>query len=163
VENFEEIYELLRALAQKYMGSRASAATLQPTALVHEAWLKLSQSGRTFESKGHFAAVAAKALRQVLIDAARARSAAKRGSNADRVTLSGLEVSGAAPVELIAIDRALHKLTTLDERQARLVELRVFAGLTNPDVAEALGMSLSTVEREWRKARAWLVKELELS
>ena len=158
------VYDHLRALAASHIG-RGRDRTLQPTALVHELFLKLAP-GATFQSRGHFMAVAATAMRQILIDHARKSSAQKRGGDRARVSLSDIrpgDVAGAAPddgVDLVALHDALERLAKLDERGARLVELRVFGGLSQQEAAEVLGVSLRTVEREWRRLRAWLAREL---
>ncbi|MBL8957559.1 MAG: sigma-70 family RNA polymerase sigma factor [Myxococcaceae bacterium] len=153
------VYEQLRALAGRYFLS-ASGAPVAPTSIVHEAFLKLSGK-EGFADEEHFAAVAATAMRQVLIDRVRRDQAAKRGGGWERVTLS-FAVDGAAgeQLDLEALDGALTQLQALDERQARIVELRFFGGLTVPQVARVLQLSTSSVEKEWRRARAWLGAQL---
>ena len=154
-----KVYGELRALAASYFRGR-DGGTLQPTALVHEAFLRLLK-GTEIKDRGHFFAVAATAMRQILTDRARRRRALKRGgAERERVTLSGLAVFE-SPIDLLALDDLLTRLTALDERQARLVELRFFAGMTEDEAAESLGVSLRTVQKEWREAKAWLLAELE--
>ena len=155
---FSRVYDELHRLARLVRGGRASD-TLGATALVHEAYLKLLPSaGNEWEGRRHFLRVAARAMRQVLVGAARERLAAKRGGGEEfSVTLD--EAAHAAPMraeELLALDEALVELGTLDERQARVVELRWFAGLTAEETADVLGISEPTVHRDWRAARAWL-------
>ena len=153
------VYAELRALAASYFRGRGSH-TLQPTALVHEAFLRLHQHAGQVTDRAHFFAIAATAMRQVLIDHARRRRALKRGgAERERVTLSNL-AAFESPVDLVALDDLLTKLAALDGRQARLVELRFFAGMTEEETAEVLGVSLRTVQKEWRKAKAWLLAEL---
>jgi len=158
-QHFPATYAQLRAVAARYL-SGSGALTLQPTALVHEAWLRLANSeadGTAWRDRAHFCAVAARAMRQALVDHHRRRTADKRGGGWERVTLSGL--LGPEPdqgVELLALEGALEQLQTLDARQARIVELRYFGGLSVAEVAGHLEVSVSTVEKEWRAARAWL-------
>jgi RNA polymerase sigma factor (TIGR02999 family) len=160
---FEGVYAELRAVAGALLRGREGGQTLQPTALVHEAWLKLgSASELTVHDRAHFMAVAATAMRQILVDHARARSAAKRGGGARRVPLEALDTPdrATAPEEVLAMDECLQRLEALEPRQARVVEMRVFAGMTVPEAADALGVSTRTVELDWRMARAWLGREL---
>jgi RNA polymerase sigma factor (TIGR02999 family) len=156
------VYSQLRALAGSYYRGQAADHTLQPTALVHEAYLKLVHvPERRWQDRVHFCAVAATAMRQILHDRARRRRAAKRGGDARREPLEQLESpSKSAPVDMVALDEALERLQELDARQARLVELRFFGGLTNSEVAQILQVSSRTVEKEWRRVRAWLSREL---
>lgn len=150
------VYEQLRALAGKYFREGQVAANVAPTSIVHEAFLKLREGQPRWVDREHFCAIAATAMRQVLVDRARRRDAAKRGGGWERVTLS-LAVDGVDQgIDLRALDDALTRLAALDERQARIVELRFFGGLTVPEVATHLQLSASTVEKEWRRARAWL-------
>lgn len=158
MSDFEQIYPVLRRLAERALKNHHG--TLQPTALVHEAWLKLSNSSQSFVDRTHFLAVAATAIRQILVDHVRARQAARRGGDLERVTLDGLQARHTPPWELLAVDQVLASLHEQDPRQARIVELRVFGGLENTEIAEALDVSLSTVEREWRRARAWVASRL---
>jgi RNA polymerase sigma factor (TIGR02999 family) len=156
------VYERLRALAISYFRNQRSGGTLQPTALVHEAFLRLVQKdAASFKDRAHFFAVAATAMKQILIDRSRRRKAAKRGGDQERVTLD--EVGGpgvASQADLYDVADLLQRLGELDARQARIVELRVFGGLTVDEVAELLGLSARTVQNDWRAARAWLVREL---
>ena len=160
------VYDELRALAgSMFRGQRHH--TLQPTALVHEAYAKMVRSGGDSSSqaqwtgRAHFFAVAAKAMRQVLSNHARDRRAAKRGGEWQRVTLSEHVTPNASrDFDLLALDEALEALGALDERQGRIVELRFFADMTVDEIAHVLGVSASTVEREWRMARAWLSARL---
>ncbi len=156
------IYGEMRALAGGFFRDQGPAHTLQPTALVHEAFLKLvGPSEVEWQSRAHFFAVAAKAMRQILTDHARRKRAQKRGGEQDRITLSGLATPVAdAAFDVVVFDEALDTLAQLDERQGRIVELRFLGGLTVEEVAVVLELSVSTVEREWRMARAWLRREL---
>lgn len=151
----------LRAVAAGYLGPRGASHTLQPTALVNEAFLKLfgSHALERINDRAHFFALAARVMRQILVDHARARRAASRGSSESTlVDTSGLGLAGTDDV--LDVDAALSELVRLDERQARLVELRFFGGLEVEEVAAVMGVSLSTVEREWRAARAWLGRRM---
>ncbi len=152
------VYDQLRALAQSYLRQQSSGHTLQATALVHEAYIRLL-GGRqiAWESRAHFFDVAARAMRQVLCNHARDLRRVKRGSGRARITLSEADTpSGASQVDLVDLDDALTELAELDERQSRIVELRFFSGMTVEEVVQVLGVSTTTVEREWRAARAWL-------
>jgi RNA polymerase sigma factor (TIGR02999 family) len=160
---FGRVYDELRRLAERVRRGQSSD-TLNATALVHEAWLKLAPaSASDWAGRRHFLNVAARAMRQVLVDAARERLAAKRGGGG-AVTLDDAAGAGvAAPMRdeaMLALDEALARLAELDERQARVVELRWFAGFTAEETAEALGISTPTVHRDWRAARAWLTVQL---
>jgi RNA polymerase sigma-70 factor (ECF subfamily) len=155
------VYDELRARARRYL--RASAGdTLQPTALVHEAYLRLvGNAPDRWQGRTHFFAVAAIAMRQIVIDHARHHGRAKRGGAQQRVTLAEVVDPSSGPdVGLIALEQALERLAALDERQARVVELRAFAGLTAEETAEVLGLSRRTVQSDWSFARAWLRVEL---
>lgn len=154
------VYDELRRHAAGLFRRERPDHTLQPTAVVHEAWLRLSPAG-PWTSRAQFFAVAGRLMREVLIDHARARAAAKRGGGNLRVTYHDeLETPGAGDgpkgTDVLALDVALEKLEALDERQARVVELRYFAGLSIEETAEALAVSPATVKREWQMARAWL-------
>jgi len=159
------VHAELRQLAGARMLAERSDHTLQPTALVHEAWLRLQGDtpGR-FESRAHFFAAAGRAMRRILVDHARARAATKRGGAGHRVTLD-LERMGPASLEdageVTAVDLALAGLERLDPRKARVVELRAFVGLSVEETAEALGLSPTTVKRDWQFARAWLYREIQ--
>ncbi len=156
------VYRELRRQAAAQLRRERAGHTLQPTALVHEVFLRLVDQARIpWENRSHFFGVAARAMREVLVDRARRRGAAKRGGKADQVTLSAAQVAAPqATFDVLALDLALQRLAALDERQARLVELRVFGGLTIAEAAEVLGISASTVNREWRHAEAWLCRAM---
>jgi RNA polymerase sigma factor (TIGR02999 family) len=157
------VYEELHRQAERYMRAQPAGHTLQTTALVHEAYLRLvSREGPGWDGRAHFFGVAAKAMRSILVDHARARCAAKRGGGAEPVTLAGIEDSAgrAQDLDVLELDDALERLTELDPRKASLVELRYFGGLTIEAAAESVGISPATAKREWRLARAWLQREL---
>lgn len=159
------VYDELRRLARGFMGRERREHTLQPTALVHEAYLKLADQSRVdWRGRTHFLAVGARAMRRILIDHARQHASAKRGGGQQRITLSESILHPEDPdldlVELVSLGDALDKLKALDERQARVVELRCFGGLTTAEAAEVLGVSNRTVEGDWMHARAWLGREL---
>jgi RNA polymerase sigma factor (TIGR02999 family) len=161
------VYDRLRARAAALMAERPRQVTLQPTALVHEAYLRLVGKPRAepWSGRAHFLAVAAKAMRHVLIDAARRRRADKRGGGVKAVTLTESGGSGgeetSRDADLLDLDEALEALTALHPRHARVAELRWFAGLSVPEAAEALGVSPTIVKEEWAMARAWLRRRLE--
>jgi len=156
-ELFHLVYAELRALAGSYLRGANPAQTLQPTALVHEAYLRMVDVQDGWESRAHFLGVAAKAMRSVLVDHARAKGAEKRGGSRQRVPIDDLvdelEQAGA---DLVSLDDALQALAELDADLARLVELRFFGGLTIEETSKVLGSSTATVERSWRTARLWL-------
>jgi RNA polymerase sigma factor (TIGR02999 family) len=155
------VYDQLRRLAQAYLTRERPGQTLQATALVHEAYLRLAGVGVPWESERHFIAIASRSMRQILVERARARGAAKRWAGLDRVSLSRALVAAADPEgELPALDVALTKLEQLDDELARVVDLRYFAGLSVEEAADALQMSPATVKRRWSMARAWLFREL---
>ena len=167
------VYAELRRQARFALRREGDVHTLQPTALVHEAWLRLGdQHDARWESRTQFFAIAAQTMRRVLLDHARARRATKRGGGAVQITLGGADEGGAAhgaradddssldAVDVIALDDALARLAELDPQKARLVDLRYFAGLSIPEAAEVLGVSTATVGREWAVARMWLRREL---
>jgi RNA polymerase sigma factor (TIGR02999 family) len=161
------VYAELRQQARRALRREGEGHTLQPTALVHEAWMRLDgQHDARWQSRTQFFAVAAQMMRRVLVDHARARRALKRGGEA-RVTLGDVQGELDAPdaaldaIDLIALDDALARLAILDPQKARLVELRYFAGLSITEAATALGVSPATVGREWAVARIWLRRELE--
>jgi RNA polymerase sigma factor (TIGR02999 family) len=157
------VYGELRRRAGACLRNERAGHTLQPTALVHEAYLKLvGGSAVDWKDRAHFFGVAARAMRQVLVDHARARNTAKRGEGQVRVEFeaAGAVAAPARSLDLLDLDRALSKLAALDERQSRLVELRLFAGLTIDESAEVLRISHATVSREWRHAEAWLQREM---
>ncbi|MDQ2665473.1 MAG: sigma-70 family RNA polymerase sigma factor [Gemmatimonadota bacterium] len=158
------VYEELRRQAHRALRREGEGHTLQATALVHEAWLRLDgQHDARWESRSQFLAVAAQMMRRVLVDHARTRRAQKRGGGEVQVSLSHANNAVAAPdaVDVLALDDALSRLAIIDPRKARLVELRYFAGMSIPEAAESLGISLATVGREWAVARMWLRRELE--
>ena len=163
------VYAELRRQARRALRREEPGHTLQPTALVHEAYLKLvDQRPSRWQGRSQFYGVAARCMRQVLVDAARTRHAAKRGGGARPITLSDVDELVVAPAEaagddVLALDEALTRLAALDPEQARLVELRYFAGLTLDDTAATLGVSPATVSREWTVARRWLRRELTRS
>jgi RNA polymerase sigma factor (TIGR02999 family) len=158
------VYAELRRQARRALRREGNRNTLQATALVHEAWLRLdAQHDARWESRSQFLAVAAQMMRRVLVDHARTRRALKRGGGETQVTLGDAINAVAAPdtVDILALDDALARLAIMDPRKARLVELRYFAGFSIPEAAVALGISLATVGREWAVARMWLRRELE--
>jgi len=158
-----QVYEEFRHLAQFYLRQERPNHTLQPTALVHEAYLKLvDQSRVNWQGRTHFFAVAAQAMRRILVDHARHHLRQKRGGGAQRITLDeAVALSPKREEDVVALDEALEKLAALDARQAKVVELRFFAGLSVEEVAQALGVSKRTVEADWTMARAWLLRELQ--
>lgn len=154
------VYRELKALARQHLRRERSGHTLQPTALVHEAFLRLVDQRRvTWRDRGHFLAIAAQCMRRVLVDHARRRSAQKRGADPILVALDP-EIRVPDASEILALDEILVVLESLDSRQHRIVELRYFAGLSIEEIAATLGLSPSTVKREWATARAWLRREL---
>lgn len=156
------VYEELRRLAQHYLQQERSDHTLQSTALVHEAYVRLvRQDLPQWQNRAHFFGVAAQLMRQILVDHARHRQAAKRGGDACRVTLDeGLLQARETEIDVILLDDALKGLAALDPQQSRIVELRFFAGLTIDDTSEVMGISPATVSRDWTSARAWLYREI---
>jgi RNA polymerase sigma factor (TIGR02999 family) len=160
---FPLVYDELRRIARALMRGEGRRQTLQSTVLVHEAYLRLT-GGRPVEWEGrtHFMAVAAKVMRQILVDHARARNSDKRGGGKDvsAETLSLRDPQSVDHESLLALDSALERLAALDERQCRIVEMRFFAGMTVEETAHAMNISPRTVKREWQMARAWLYGEL---
>lgn len=155
------VYANLRALAGSLMRGQASSHTLQPTALVNEAYLKLVSSGGGWKDRAHFCAIAAVAMRQILRDHARGKRAAKRDASAAMITVDSDSTDGGTDVfDLVALDEAMTKLAALDARQAHIVELRFFGGLGHAEIAEVIGVSERTVKSDWRRVRAWLSREL---
>lgn len=155
------VYDELREAARQILGPSARNRTLQPTVLVHSAYLKLAGKSQGFENRRHFFFVAAKAMRQVVRDHARQRRTRKRGGAWQRVTLSGIVTdAGELEVDTIALDEALEELAQADPRAVAVVELRFFAGLTIEEVAATLGRSPATIKNDWRAARAWLCRRL---
>jgi RNA polymerase sigma factor (TIGR02999 family) len=158
---FVRVYEQLRRMARGYLRGQVASHTLQPTALVHEAFLRMERQEEGWRDRNHFIAVAATAMRQILVDHARRRAASKRGGGRAQVTLGELAGGGVSDVaDLLALDQILGRLAALSERQARIVELRCFGGLTVDEVADLLDISVSLAEKEWRRARAWVRREL---
>ncbi|MGD8700346.1 MAG: sigma-70 family RNA polymerase sigma factor [Gemmatimonadales bacterium] len=157
------VYQELKRVAQRQMRRERAGHTLDTTGLVHEAYLRLvDQSEAEWQDRAHFFGVAARAMRQILIDHARRRAAQKRGGGWERATLDEDLVGGQAPTEeLLALDDALERLGQLDPRLSQVVEYRFFAGLTEEETAALLGITTRTVQRDWAKARAWLHKELD--
>jgi RNA polymerase sigma factor (TIGR02999 family) len=155
------VYDELRSLARRHLRGERHRLTLQPTALVHEAYLRLVGSGVPWEDRAHFFGVASRLMRQVLVDHARARQAKKRGGEATRVELTGVDPSSPLPaVDVLALHEALDRLAAVDATSERIVEMRYFGGLTVEETAEALSISPATVKRDWSAARAWLLREM---
>jgi RNA polymerase sigma-70 factor (ECF subfamily) len=156
------VYDEFRALARHYLAQERANHTLQPTALVHEAYMKLVDQTRVdWQGRSHFFAVAAQAMRRILVDHARSRQRDKRGGGRARVVLDeAVALSPQKDEDVLALDEALERLAMLDPRQAKVVELRFFGGLSVDEVAEALSVSKRTVEGDWTFARAWLSREL---
>ena len=159
----ESVYPELNRIAARFMAGERASHTLDPGALVHELWFRMSEGlGTTVADRTHFFALAARSMRNILVDHARARAAAKRGGDRQRVSLSCAE--GFLPIacddELVGLHEALIALEQADERAARVVELRFFVGLEGRDIAALLGVSEITVKRDWRAARAWLLAQL---
>ena len=159
------VYDELRRIAARYISRERPGQTLQATALVNEAYVRLAaERPREFANKTHFLAIAALSMRQILVQRARARKAAKRGGAPHRITLDDRNIDQAhlpADVDVLALDEALSKLAALDPEQAQIVELRYFGGLTVEETAAVLGISPATVKRHWAMARAWLKQALE--
>jgi|JRYL01.1.fsa_nt_gb RNA polymerase sigma factor (TIGR02999 family) len=157
------VYAELRALAASHLRRARHPGDLQPTALVHEVYLKLlGERGANVNDREHFFALAARAMRQLCVDFARARLADKRGGGQAAVTLDeALAAASGMQVDVLDLDAALTELAALDPREARVVELRFFSGLSMAEVAQAMSISLATAEREWRAARAWLAQRLD--
>jgi len=158
------VYDELRRIAAGYIGRERHARTLQATALVNEAFVRLAaEKPRAFQNRTHFLAIAALSMRQILVQRARARQAAKRGGGPQQVTLDDARVGGLQPdsIDVVALDEALTRLAALDPEQATIVELRYFGGLTVEETAEVVGVSPATVKRQWAMARAWLKRSLD--
>lgn len=156
------VYDELRRLARGYLHREKPGQTIQPTGLVHEAYLRLvKDKNQDWHTRAHFVAIAAISMRQILIERARARATEKRGGARVRVTLDeGLLEAPESGIDLLAVDEALTRLAAMDPDKARIVELRFFGGLTVEETAEALGISPATVKRHWTMARAWLQREV---
>ncbi len=165
------VYEELRTLAAQHLGGERPNHTLQPTALVHEAYMRLlgpDGAQTPWENRAHFFGAAARAIRRILVDHARARDSLKRGGGAAKVSIDSVSIavaddasgSGSSGVDLLALDKALARLAEMDRQKATIVELRFFGGLTVEETARSLGVSESTIAREWQFARVWLHREL---
>ncbi len=156
------VYDELRVLAGSWFRGRSQGHTLQPTALVHEAYLKMvGGNGGVFTDRAHFFAVAATAMRHIIIDQARRRNAAKRSGQYDRVSIDTIDAAPERPhIDILVLDEALARLSAIDERKSRIVEMRLFGGLTGEAIAAVLGLSRVTVDADWQVARAWLRAEL---
>jgi RNA polymerase sigma factor (TIGR02999 family) len=155
------VYQELRRIAQHHLRQERPDHTLQGTALVHEAYLRLMKQGPAdIENRAHFLAVASQLMRQILVDHARAHRAAKRGGGLKLELQEGMAFQKAQDLDLIALDHALNELARLDPQQSRIVEMRFFGGLSIEDTAEVIGVSRTTVKREWATARAWLLREM---
>lgn len=162
-ELFPLVYGELQKIAHRYLRGENRAITLQTTALVHEAYLKLIDQNRVqWQNRAHFFGIAAQAMRRILLDNARRRLAGKRGQGARHVSIDSgeIDVSDERAAELLDLDEALERLQEVDPDKARIVELRYFGGLSIEEAAEVLGVSVATVNRNWRTARAWLLGEL---
>jgi RNA polymerase sigma factor (TIGR02999 family) len=156
------VYRELRRIAGAHLRRESPAHSLQPTALVHEAYMRLIDITRIdWQDRAHFFSVASTLMRRILVDHARANRARKRGGGEDTLVLDEalMPSAGRAP-EIIALDDALNQLAQFDERQAKIVEMRFFAGMTEEETGDVLGISVSTVKRDWKVAKAWLYKEL---
>ncbi len=156
------VYQDMRRLAMSHMDNERRNHTLQPTALVHEAYVKLLDQHRTdWKDRLHFFSIASRIIRRILIDHARATAAAKRGGSITRVSIGDYDVAAPArDVDLLALDEAMGELAQLDEQQARIVELRYFGGCTIDEIAELLSLGKRTVDRQWHAAKAWLFERL---
>ena len=151
------VYEELRKLANRYMRSEREGHTLQRTALVHEAYLQLVQMDVSWNDRAHFFAIAARAMRRILVDHARARDRDKRGGEIEKIPIDeAMPATDTPPVDILDLDRALDSLAALDPRQSQLIELYYFGGLTHEEMAAVIGVSPTTVDRELRLARAWI-------
>lgn len=160
---FLAVYDELRRVARKYLRRESPDQTLQPTELVHEAYMRLVDQTRvTWQNRAHFFGIAAQQMRRILVDRARARKADKRGGDISLLAFDEAHVAprGQRPVDLLALDEALERLAKMDERKARVVEMRFFAGLREEEIAECLNVSTKTVERDWQMAKLWLYREL---
>jgi RNA polymerase sigma factor (TIGR02999 family) len=156
------VYSELRKLAGHYLKSEREGHTLQPTALVHEAFLKLVEQETQWQNRTHFFAMAANLMRRILVDYARSHNAGKRGGDVEKVVLEDAFVFvKEKPAELLALNEALEELAKIDPRRAKVVELRFFGGLNNDEIAEALGVHSNTVLRDWNLARAWLKTRMQ--
>lgn len=157
-----QVYDELKRQARLLMARERSGHTLQPTALVHEAFLKLGDGSKIeWKDRSHFYGIISRMMRQILVDHARTRTAAKRGSATIHLSIEDVQVSVEQRAgSIVAVDEVLSRLEKIDERQAKIVEMRFFGGLSNSEIAEALSISDRTVVREWQAARLWLYREL---
>jgi RNA polymerase sigma factor (TIGR02999 family) len=155
------VYDELRRLARRYMAKERRAQTLQATALVNEAWIRLAgDPSPCWKNRAHFCAIAARAMRELLVERARARAASKRGGSFVRVSLNDEIVAENAEMDVLCLNDALERLQAMDPNLGRIVELRFFGGLSIEEIAESLDCSTATVKRAWRLARAWLRREM---
>lgn len=155
------VYDELRRVAAAYMRRERPGQTLQATALVHEAYLRLARAGTPWHDQRHFVGIAARSMRQILVERARARGAQKRWGGMNRVSMAdSLALAGDPETMLPALDEAISKLEQIDAEQAKIVELRYFAGMSVEEAADAMGISPATLKRRWSLARAWLFREL---
>ncbi len=156
------VYDELRRLARSYLRSERSDHTLQSTALVHEAYLRLVNQNANWQNRGHFFGIAAQMMRRILVDHARARNAARRGEGVCKVTFDECMAGGKQwNPDVLAVDEALTRLAQVDAQQSRIVELRFFAGLSIEDTSQVLNISPATVKRDWAMAKAWLYREMQ--
>jgi RNA polymerase sigma-70 factor, ECF subfamily len=158
-ELFNDLYNELRSIAGRYVGRERRGHTLQPTALVHEAYLKLAGNSQVYSDRRHFLCVAASAMRQILMDHARARNSAKRGGGESTIHMDALDLAAPEGIDVLVVHEAIAQLERWDERQARVVELRFFTGLSIEETASVLDMSPKTVKRDWAMARAWIQQQ----
>jgi RNA polymerase sigma-70 factor, ECF subfamily len=157
------VYNELRRVAAAYMRRERPGQTLQATALVHEAYLRLADAGTPWNDERHFVGIAARSMRQILVERARARGAQKRWGALNRVSITdSLQLASSPETMLPALDEAIDRLEQIDPEQAKIVELRYFAGMSVEEAADAMGMSPATLKRRWSLARAWLFRELSL-
>jgi len=158
------VYETLRRIARHHLRSERAGHTLETTALINEAYLKLVEQSVSWQSRAHFYGIAARLMRELLVDYARARQRLKRGGDRQQISLTAAaEIAEARAVDLLALDEALATLAKVDPHRSQIVELRFFGGLTIEETAQVMGISTPTVERGWRAARAWLQTELNPS
>lgn len=156
------LYDELRGMARRYFRSERDEHTLQPTALVHEVYMRVAdQANATWQDRAHFMGIAARVMRQVLVDHARRKNAQKRGGKREMLSLDGRAHPGSDGSDVETIDACLDRLEQRSARQARIVELRVFAGMSMSEIAEALGVSKRTIESDWTAARTWLMAALD--
>lgn len=156
------VYEELRRMARGYLRHQNAGHTLQTTELIHEAYLKLAgREKQNWQNRAHFFGVASRAMRHILVDYARSKTRTKRGGEAEKITLNeNLTTASSRSEEIVALDEALSRFAELDQRKARVVEMKFFGGLTTEEIAEVLKISIDTVKRDWRFARNWLLREL---